>query len=119
MPSDANGPIDLVTFIEQEVLPRLDRATVFADLKPVDKGAYIQCNCPQCRQPRAYIYTDGYVLTCNRLNTCGYRVSILTYVSGGTPPRGRAFVAAVRQLADLAGVPFPDRAFGPQEVIRA
>ena len=42
----------------------------------------------------------------------------MAYVSNGIPPRGEDFVNAVRTLAQLAGVTFPERSLSPEEVQR-
>lgn len=46
-------------------------------------------------------------------------VRFLDLVNGGRPPRGADFVKAVQRLCELAGVPFPDRRFTPEQEDRA
>ena len=47
------GKVDLVDFLEREVLPLVDRAALFADLEPKDKGSYYLVRCPKCGQREA------------------------------------------------------------------
>jgi DNA primase len=66
--------------LEYEIYPQLDRAGVFQELEPQNKGLYLLCTCPDCKQRSAYIYHNGIFLVCNRLNKCNYRTSIWDYV---------------------------------------
>jgi hypothetical protein len=107
----------LVDFLEQDLYPILDRATVFRNLDPEDKGSYYLLRCPSCGKREAFIYKDGYVLKCNRLNKCAYSISLLAYVDGGSScPRGRAFVEALKKLSNLAGISFPEQELPEKEV---
>ena len=110
-----NKHVDLGTFLDVQVSPALDRAEVFQDLEPVDKGAYYLVRCPACDKREAFVYKDGFHLECNRKNQCGHRETMLEHVAGARP-RGEEFVAAVRSLANLAGVRFPEREWSPEEL---
>lgn len=61
---------------EESDLEELDPAEVFADLNPEHSGDYYRATCPACKQRRAYFYAGGNVLKCNRINNCGYSISI-------------------------------------------
>lgn len=116
MNNGGNVP-SLIDFLEKDVYPALDRAAVFRDLDPEDKGAYYLLRCPSCGKRESFVYKDGYALKCNRLNKCGYTVSLLSYVDGGDPsPRGQSFIEALRKLAGFAGVSFPDRNLSDKDV---
>ncbi len=110
---------DLVAFLDSEVYPFLDRAAVFRDLDPKDKGSHYLCLCPKCGERTSYVYKGAYALRCNRRNKCGHTGSMLDHVSGGVSPRGRDWVEAARKLADLAGVKFPERQLSEEEKKRA
>ncbi len=90
--------------LEYEIYPQLDRSIVFEELAPQNKGLYLLCNCPACGQRAAYIYHDGVMLVCNRLNNCSYRISIWDYVQ---KKRNLGNQETLFELARLAGVILP------------
>ena len=49
----------------------------------------------------------------------GEFVTWLSYLNNGSPPRGRDFADAGKALAQLAGVPFPERELSPEEIQKA
>lgn len=101
---------------EREILPRLNREEVFADLEPVNKGTYLLCKCPECGEKEAYIYHDKFVLRCNRANACGASRSILQHLGGGMVPVGKDYVDLIRSLAAKVNVVFVEREMTPEQV---
>ena len=99
---------DITRRLIRDIYEQVDRAVVFADHKPRDKGRYLECICPACGQRRAYIYKYGKVLKCNRVNECGYEATLIQYTAGCKKPRGEAFVTAITKLAEMAGIVFED-----------
>jgi hypothetical protein len=61
----------------------LDPELVFADLNPEPRGNYFICDCPECGQREAYFYSSGWMLHCNRLNKCGFKISMQQYADQG------------------------------------
>ena len=107
--NDPQPPTSLVDFLRDRVYPALDPMLVLHDLAPKDKGTYYVVRCPKCDKREAYMYKDGFALRCNRLNKCGYTTLLIDHLNGGIRARGKDFVTAVRKLADMAGVPWPER----------
>ncbi len=62
------------------IFNNLDRGALLAELNPERKGKYLLLDCPFCKKHEAYLYDDSKVITCNRLEKCGRRVSIWDYV---------------------------------------
>lgn len=115
MKREPNAQTDLRDFLEREVYPalwnRLDAA--FPEFGFQNKGRYWQATdetttrglpgAPRPDRVNAYENTPfGFVIH------GGDFVPWVAYVAGGIPPQGRDFVEAVRKLADLAGVSFPE-----------
>lgn len=50
------------------------------DLTPIDKNNYYEIACPSCGEKRAHLYKNDTHIRCNRLNNCGYTVSVWDYV---------------------------------------
>ncbi|MEM7495131.1 MAG: DnaB-like helicase C-terminal domain-containing protein [Myxococcota bacterium] len=113
-PNDPQTANNLVDFLQDRVYPALDPALVLQDLAPRDKGRYYVVRCPKCDKREAYIYKDGFMLRCNRLNKCGYTTLLIDYLNGGVRARGADFAAAVRKLSNIAGVPLPERYARPR-----
>ena len=88
------------------IYPRLDRAALFAELSPKDRGTYVEVKCPKCGDGAAFIYKTGHVLVCNRRNKCGYKVSIWDYVQEKLHLSGKRDVLV--ELAKIAGVTLPN-----------
>jgi DNA primase catalytic core len=91
--------------ITSEIYKRLDRAQVLADLKPIDKGDRLKLTCPFCGKKEAYIYKNGSTIICNRLNKCGYSVTIFDYVE-----KSKNYTTSrevTKELARMANYPFP------------
>ena len=88
----------------EEVYSNLDRAQIFRDMEPEEKGNYYLCRCPGCGQKRAYIYKSRKTLVCNRRNECGFTITIWDYVSEQIGGDGRATFA---ELARMAGMEVP------------
>ena len=115
------GQGDLVGFLEREVFPSLFSrlASAFPEFGFKQKGRFWEAT--NEGHTKAYFAArPGRVLAYEN-TPFGFQihggefVSWLAYVAGGTTPRGKEFVAAVRKLADLAGVPFPEREWTPAE----
>lgn len=62
------------------IFSNLDRENLLAELNPQRKGKYLVLDCPFCKKHEAYLYDNAKVITCNRLEKCGRRVSIWDYV---------------------------------------
>jgi len=114
------GDRDLVAFLEEEVLPYLTVEALYSDVIFTERrGRYWRGPCPLHGgdNPTAFsvdTVTKGW--TC--FSHCGSG-SAVAYVNGGKTPHGRDFVEAVKKLASLAGVPFPERERTAEEVKRA
>jgi hypothetical protein len=102
----------------EEVLRLINRAEVFADLDPQDKGNALLCLCPGCNQRSAFIYKNGVVLICQRLNQCGYKMPILSYINGGSKPTGDDFKSIIRRYAERLGIPLAEQSPESQEAAR-
>lgn len=103
---------NLAEYLDNVIYPRLDRALVFKDLNPVLRGEILDCDCPQCGKRKAYIRTDSYKLKCW---SCNYSVRILAYVARtNESPKGKDFSDAIIKLADMAGVPPPEKILSPE-----
>ena len=101
---------------EREILPRLNREEVFADLEPERKGRSLKCICPECGEKEAYIYDDKFVLRCNRANKCGASRTIIEHLGGGTMPLGKDYVDLIRKLAAKVNVIFPEREMTAEQI---
>ncbi|QDU62899.1 Replicative DNA helicase [Planctomycetes bacterium Pan216] len=120
MKQDVYGKNELIEFLDRKVFPVLDRATVFKDLEPNDKGFYYNVRCPRCNFRDASVYKSGYVLKCYRINKCGHTVSLVGYVNkGSTPKTSEEFLETVKRLAQAAGVSMPRKPFREDVVERA
>ena len=122
---EREGP-DPIQYLQEEVLPRVDPALLYADLEPKEHADYFVCRCPSCGQREAFVYKPSpsrrsypLWLRCNRRNECGKAVSPTAYRNGGQVPRGARFFEIARELAELAGVELgplaPRRLSGEQE----
>ncbi|MBL4846128.1 MAG: toprim domain-containing protein [Planctomycetes bacterium] len=116
--SRSNG--NLVAFLEEEVLPRLFERldTAFPEFgwEPNSEGWVATCR----ETTKRVLDARPERVICNRpfgfYAHGGESRTWLAHVSGGHPPRGDSFVAAVRRLCELAGVPFPDLRVSPKEL---
>ena len=88
-----------------EIYQRLDRAEALSELSPKERAGYLELECPQCRQRRAFIYKGGVTLKCNRLNECGYSSTLWDYTQAAKGLRTNREV--LEELAKLAGYPLP------------
>lgn len=86
---------------------------------PHDKGAAIELTCPSCRQRSAYIYKNGVSICCSRLNQCGTKVPLLTFLNGGQKPTDERFIEIVRKLADSIGLTLPEKLTSEEAVAAA
>ncbi len=111
---------DLLTFLDQDVLPRLGIEDVYGDVRFTSRrGRYWRAACPlhDGDNPSAFS-VDTETLAWRCYSRCGSG-SVVAFVNGGSVPTGITFVDAVRTLADRAGVPFPERELTPEAVARA
>ena len=120
------SPTGLADFLEYELLPalwlRLDLA--FPEFGFRQKGRYWQATDetatralpggPRPDRVQAYENTPfGFQIH------GGEFVTWLSYVAEETAPRGQQFIEAVRELAERAAVPFPERQLSPEELRQA
>jgi len=113
------GDRDLVAFLDEEVLPYLSVEALYSDVAFTSRGGrYWRGPCPLHggKDPNFSVDTVTKGWTC--FSRCGSG-SAVAYINGGTTPHGRDFVEAVKKLAALARVPFPERERTPEEVKRA
>jgi len=111
---------DLLTFLDQDVLPRLGIEDVYGNVRFTSRrGRYWRAACPlhDGDNPSAFS-VDTETLAWRCYTRCGSG-SVVAFVNGGSAPTGITFVDAVRTLADRAGVPFPERELTPESVARA
>lgn len=99
---------DIKEILYSHIYPNVDINSFLAELKPVDKGAYFLCECPSCGEKQAYIYKGSNVLACNRLNKCGYSISLWDYAQ---QKNGFTNGETLRALADAAGYALPKTDF--------
>ncbi len=117
------GDRDLGDFLEKEVLPslfdRLDFAFPEFGWKR-DREGWVATNRDHTKTATG-ARPDRVV--CHRpfgfLVHGGEATSWLSYVAGGASLRGKDYVEAVRKLAELAQVPFPEKEWTEAEVKRA
>jgi len=88
-----------------EIYQRLDRAEALSELSPKERADYLELECPQCKQRRAFIYKGGITLKCNRLNECGYSSTLWDYIQ--TTKGLRTNREVLGELARLASYPLP------------
>jgi DNA primase len=117
------GDQDLVAFLEEAVLPALyDRLdSVFPEFGwRRDREGWVATNRDHtkgltgARPERVVCHIPSGFLVHG-----GDSTTWLSYVNGGTPPHGKDFVEAVKKLAALSGVSFPERDMTPEEIERA
>ena len=116
--------MDLGDFLDHEVYPalfdRLDRA--FPEYGFYRRGKHWQATADASRALPGSPRPDRVCCYENRpwcLVIHGRNpVRLLDLVNGGTKPTGADFPDAVRKLADLAGVPFPERQVSREEAER-
>lgn len=109
-----NTTFDLSDFLERQIFPALWTclSTAFPEFGFRSKGNYWQATdetatraLPGSPRPnRVYAYSNtpfGFTIQ------GGDFIPWLSYICGGITPRGKDFIAAVRTLADLAGVSLP------------
>lgn len=117
---------DLSHLLDEQVYPalfkRLDSA--FPEFGFEDRGGkWIASNWPaHFPEPANDKRPDRLVVYADRpwwIKVHGHDgVRLLDYVNHGRKPTGPDFVAAVRKLAELAGVPFPERTLTPEAAER-
>lgn len=85
--------------LDNHIYPRLDRMTMLADLNPKEKGKYLILTCPSCGKREAYIYHTGLYIKCNRLNQCGYCLSLWDYIQQSRQLSNKETLLALAQIA--------------------
>lgn len=110
---------DLVEFFDSSVLPHLTPEIVYTDVIFTKKSSrYWRGGCPLHGGKDPNFSVDTQTLRWVCFSHCGTG-SVLDYVNGGKPARGRDFVEAVKYLAQLAGVPFPEREWDHEKLKQA
>lgn len=71
---------DVSDLLEYEIYPHIDRASLIADLRPVEHDAYYTAECPVCGQHSAFLYKDSVHINCNRQNNCGASTSLWDFL---------------------------------------
>jgi len=95
--------------ILREIYLSLDRETFLRDLNPKRRhsasGEYLELDCPECeKKARAFIYTAGVHITCNRRDSCGYSISLWDYLQ---QKEGLSNQETLQKLASVAGISLP------------
>jgi DNA primase catalytic core len=117
--------VDLVAFWENEVFPRLTAEIIYTNEvhKWHKSGDKWRGDCPwhDSKSHTSFSVTPASLLWwCPGCGVGGGPVQYVWRLKGRTgSPRGRDFVEIVRELAALAGVPFPERELSPEEQRRA
>lgn len=95
--------------LELHIYPNLDYLHLLEGLSPTDKGNYLLLNCPRCGKKEAYIYKSGATITCNRLNNCGFSISLWDWLKEN---RGLSNQETLFLLADAANYPLAENTKG-------
>jgi DNA primase len=122
------GSVDLIAYLEAEVIPRLTPDLVFTHeshrLRQVAPDK-LQGGCPwhESKSGSAfYIHVPTLLWRCPACQVGGGPIQYLWRLRGGTgvSPRGQDFIETVRSLCELAKVSFPEVELSPraQEVAR-
>lgn len=124
----SQGSVDLDRYLTDVVYPRLFERmdAAFPEFSWVRKGSHWTATTwpsgfplavENERPERLMVYpSPNYLVTVHGHYTEGVR--FLDLVNGGTSPRGRDFIDAVRTLCEKAGVEFPERKLSPEEEAR-
>ncbi len=100
-----------------DLFSKIDRLALLADLNPKQRGKKIFVECPKCKSDEAFIFEDGSIIYCPRWNKCGQReTDLLELVTGRQSLRGSEFIEALRKLAEMSGLPFPDGDINPEQL---
>jgi hypothetical protein len=102
--------------ILEQIYDRLDVSVALAELEPKHTGNAYSLVCPSCSQRRAFIYTGGHTIICNRRNDCGYQSSLWDYVAAKQQLTESKDI--LRALAELAGYELPSIAPDALEAIK-
>lgn len=101
--------MSVLDFLDQEVLPRLTPDAVYSGVKWTEtRGRYWRGPCPLHGGKDSNFSVDTVTLRWTCFSRCGSG-SAVAFVNGGEMPHGRDYVEAVKKLAAVAGVKFPER----------
>jgi len=87
------------------IYEQLDIMTALPELEPRRTGQAYTLKCPLCDKKRAFIYSGGHVITCNRRNDCGYSSTLWDYVA--KKDNLTTSQETLQALASLAGYTLP------------
>ena len=112
----------LKDFLDDEVYPSLYRClnSAFPEFGFIRKGNHWESSNREytkgtwgVRPDRVMAYENtpfGFVVHGDTF------ITWLSYIAGGYSPRGEYFISAIRDLAERAGVTFPEREWTPEEL---
>lgn len=125
-PSVTLGPVtnastDLSAFYDEQVRPRLNVDAVFTDPAHNFKrsSGKLRGGCPghvSASGSSFNVTVDTLAWYCPACDAGGGPIQYRHWLKGGSgSPRGRDFIEVLRELAGIAGVPFPERELTTQE----
>lgn len=93
-----------------EIYTTLDRQKVVAELNPKlrssGKGEYYEIDCPKCSEKgKAFIYSNGKQITCNRKDQCGHTTTLWDYVKD---KKGLTNQETLQELSNLSSFTLPE-----------
>jgi DNA primase len=107
---------ELLDIYKRDIKPRLDLAKLLAPLRPRKVGGNYYLTCPDCGEKTAFIKEGWDVIACNRANGCNMHMGLLTYLNGGTVPKGQAWAALIKRLAAEVNVEIPEKNWTPEQI---